>query len=66
METGKNLHSENKELTKGRMQESDAKKRVTGKKKLRKIIFARPLMDITKSHLSQDQEKNIPVNEIAK
>lgn len=43
LETGKNLHSENKELTKGRMQQSDAKERVTGGKKSLGKLFLQEL-----------------------
>lgn len=70
LETEKNLHSENKKLTKGGTQASDAKERVmVKKKKTKKIVFARGLMGlmvITKCLLYQEQEKDISVNENAK
>lgn len=69
LEIGKNLHSENKKLTKGRTQEPDEKERVMVKKKKKekpkKTVFARGLMAIIKC-LYQEQEKDISVNENAK
>lgn len=61
----KNLHSENKKLTKGRTQQSDSKEREMGKN-LRKIVFARGVMDITKCRLCHEQENDISVHENAK
>lgn len=62
---GKIFTVKTKSLQKGRKSPMQGKKS-NSPKEHRKIIFARALMDITKPHLSQDQEKDISVSENTK